>query len=169
MINHPVTGFAERSQAELDSPYERDFYAWTQEQARVLRKLQPEGIDWQNATEEIDSLGRSNKAEIRSRLHVLLMHLLKWELQPSKRKWGWLTTVRDQRIWIEGILEGSPSLRSFPGEVLGQKYTQARRDASEETGLELATIPSTCPYSSQQILDQTFMPGPAWSPDDLVD
>ncbi|MCC6735948.1 MAG: DUF29 domain-containing protein [Bauldia sp.] len=169
MSTHPLAGFAERAQAEIDSLYERDFFAWTQEQARLLRERQPEGIDWSNAAEELDSLGRSNKTEIRSRLIVLLMHLLKWQFQPEKRKDGWLTTIGQQRIWIEGLIEASPSLHAFPAEVLAWSYVRARRTAAEETRLPIDTFPALSPYSAEQALDVTFLPGGPWSPDVLLD
>lgn len=169
MTNQPVVGFAERSQAELDSLYDRDFFAWSQEQARLLRAVRPEGIDWGNAAEELESLGRSNKTEIRNRMVVLLMHLLKWEFQPGKRKDGWLTSIGQQRIWIEGLIEASPSLHAFPAEVLAWSYVRARRMAAEETKLPIELFPLASPYTAERALDVTFLPGSPWSPDRLAD
>jgi hypothetical protein len=37
-------------------------------------------------------------------------------------------------------------------------YPRARLQASQETGLDLVTFPATCPYTSAQILDDTFFP-----------
>jgi predicted DNA-binding ribbon-helix-helix protein len=59
------------------SMYETDFYLWTQEQATLLREGRLDELDVPNLVEEIDSLGRSQRHELRSRLRVLLMHLLK--------------------------------------------------------------------------------------------
>ena len=42
-------------------------------------------LDIPNLIEEIESMGRSEKRELRSRLTVLLMHLLKWDYQPERR------------------------------------------------------------------------------------
>lgn len=160
------TGFAERSTPTAS--YDADFYLWTQEQAQLLRELRPFGVDWENAAEEIESVGRSEKTEIRSRLIVLLMHLLKWHFQPGKRKDGWLATVGDQRISIEGILESSPSLRALPGDILEKSYERARRRAAQETRLPVATFPERSPYTVEQVLDEDFMPGKPWHPDDLA-
>ena len=44
--------------------YEEDFYAWTVEQARLLRSGEFSSIDIANVAEEIESLGRSDKREI---------------------------------------------------------------------------------------------------------
>lgn len=74
--------------------YEADFYAWTQEQARLLRNQQWSQIDLPNLVEEIESLGKQQRQELRNRLSVLLGHLLKWEYQPQRRSRSWLATLR---------------------------------------------------------------------------
>jgi hypothetical protein len=70
----------------MDDLYECDFYRWATGQAAVMRdkrfELEAFGIDWVNVAEELDKLGRSEKRELRSRLGVLLLHLLKWLHQP---------------------------------------------------------------------------------------
>jgi len=63
--------------------YEDDFYAWTVEQARLLRSGELSAIDAANVAEEIESMGRSDRRAIESRLAVLLTHLLKWQMQPG--------------------------------------------------------------------------------------
>src|SRR3954462_15812330 len=94
--------------------YERDFHAWTQEQAERLRARAHNDIDWANVAEEVESLGRSDRREISRRLGVLLVHLLKWQFQPSNRKTGWLSTIREQRHRIKGLIDESPSLKTYP-------------------------------------------------------
>jgi hypothetical protein len=65
----------------MQSLYENDFYAWTQEQAQLLRHHQWSQLGLPNLIEEIESLGRQQRAELRSRLKVLIGNLLKWEYQ----------------------------------------------------------------------------------------
>jgi Domain of unknown function DUF29 len=65
--------------------YEVDFHAWTREQAQLLRARQWERLDLENLAEEIESLGRQQRQELRNRLSVLLAHLLKWHYQSSLR------------------------------------------------------------------------------------
>ena len=65
--------------------YEEDFYLWTEEQARLLRSGEFSAIDAANIAEEIESMGRSDRRELKSRLIVLLTHLLKWRYQPEAR------------------------------------------------------------------------------------
>jgi hypothetical protein len=148
--------------------YERDFYAWTQEQAEKLRGRAHNDIDWENVAEEIDSVGRSEKKEIRQRLGVLLHHLLKWDYQPRLRSHSWQSTISEQRGSLQETLKDSPSLSSFPAEVLEWSYALAVRRAVRETKLPSATFPAQCPYTVSEILDDGFMPGPVWSPEDII-
>src|SRR5436190_22596228 len=93
--------------------YEADFYAWTQEQARLLRNQQWSWIDLPNLIEEIESLGKQQRQELRNRLSVLLGHLLKWQYQPHCRSRSWLATIRIQRSDLTDLLEDNPSLKPY--------------------------------------------------------
>jgi hypothetical protein len=141
-----------------DLSYAADFFAWTQDQGRRLRDLRPNSIDWENVAEEIESLGKSQRSEIRSRLIVALTHLLKWAYQPENRSNSCRASVTGARNEILDELSESPSLRRYPGEVLGRQYPVARLGASGETGLPLETFPAECPYTIEQVLDRDFWP-----------
>ncbi|BDA86286.1 hypothetical protein Sa4125_38280 [Aureimonas sp. SA4125] len=143
------------------SLYDADFYAWTQAQAGRLRARSGEGgdIDWENVAEEIESVGRSDKREIRSRLKGTFQYLLKWQFQPEKRQEGWLSTLSEQRLRWDMIIDDSPSLRGFPAGALAGAYKLAVFEAVEATDLEKATFPSSCPYTLPQLRDSGFLPG----------
>lgn len=136
---------------------DQDFFAWTQEQARLLRAGELGGIDALNLAEEIESVGRRDRREIRSRLIVLLTHLLKWRFQPDVRSSGWPGSIREQRDQIELILEDSPSLRPVIAESLNRAYARARREASDETGLPEAAFPAECPFTPEQIMAEMIL------------
>jgi len=138
--------------------YDEDFYAWTREQATLLRAGQFSQVDIENVAEELESMGRSDKREIDSRLEVLLMHLLKWQVQVSLRSPGWLGTIREQRRRIEKLLRESPSLRPVFGQLIPEAYIEAREKAAEETGLPETTFPPDCPFTADQILAKDFLP-----------
>jgi hypothetical protein len=140
--------------------YEGDFHAWSVEQARLLRAGEFSAIDIANVAEEIESLGRSDRREIRNRLTVLLMHLLKWRHQPEGRSTGWSGTIREQRRQIELLLEESPSLRPFIAGAFGQAYQDARETAAAETGLAETEFPLECPFAAAEILSRSFLPEP---------
>jgi hypothetical protein len=107
--------------------YEEDFYAWTVEQARLLRSGELSTLDAANLAEEVESIGRSDRRAIESRLTVLLAHLLKWQMQPGSRSTSWSGTIREQRRQIERLLRDSPSLRPGVAAALSGAYNDARR------------------------------------------
>ena len=138
--------------------YDDDFFAWTMEQARLLREGAVSEIDTLNLAEEIESMGKNNRRELGSRLAVLLMHLLKWRYQPNRRSPSWATTVRDQRDEIEALLADSPSLRLVVQDTLSSVYARARRKAISETGLRDSAFPAKCPFTAEQVLAEDFLP-----------
>lgn len=139
--------------------YETDFYAWTQKQANLLRHQQWNQLDLSNLIEEIESLGKQQRAELRNRWSVLIAHLLKWEYQPEKRSRSWLNTIRIQRIDTLELLAENASLKPYLQEVLDKTYIKATVLASGETNLPLKTFPQDCPYIVEDILSDRFYPG----------
>ena len=55
--------------------YELDFYAWTLQQAELLRSQTQQDLDWVNLAEELEDMGKNLKRELESRLKVLFAHL----------------------------------------------------------------------------------------------
>jgi hypothetical protein len=145
--------------------YDTDFYAWTMEQATLLRKEKPAHLDWENIAEEIESLGRRERSEIKSRLTVLLEHLLKlnfWKTKLELNQRGWKVTVREQRRQINEQLRESPSLKNYPQEILPSCYQTARERVINLLELDYLNedllIPQECPYSLDQTLNEVFLP-----------
>ncbi|MEH1917583.1 DUF29 domain-containing protein [Nostoc sp.] len=148
--------------------YEADFYTWTQEQANFLRHHQWNQLDLPNLIEEIESLGRKERQELRNRFSVLIGHLLKWEYQPKQRSRSWLATIRVQRREILKLLNENPSLKPYIEEALQESYENGRDLASGETNLPLSTFPLQCLYLFEEILSDRFYPGEPTT-DDLMD
>ncbi len=142
----------------MTAHYERDFYAWTQEQANLIRQGKLSEIDTLHLIDEIESMGRSEKRALKSRLAVLLMHLLKWQYQPAFRGTSWTVTIRNQRWEISELLEDNPSLKPWATDTMLEAYKQARLNAQTETGLSLANFPETCPWLFEQITADEFFP-----------
>ncbi|MEC4804972.1 MAG: DUF29 domain-containing protein [Jaaginema sp. PMC 1079.18] len=139
--------------------YETDFQAWIQKQALLLQQRQWHQLDVPHLIEEIESLGKQQRQELRNRLAILLGHLLKWEYQPQNRSRSWLATIRIQRLDIAELLTESPSLQSYQAEALRKGYTKGVLLAVSETQLPLRTFPAECPYSWSEILADYFYPG----------
>ncbi len=137
--------------------YEQDFYQWTHEQAGLLKAGALSQLDIPNLIEEIESMGRSEKRELRSRLTVLLMHLLKWDYQPDRRSGSWKSTISTQRMDIDFVLKDNPSLKHNLGIVIDETYRVARQRAADETGLPESVFPSSCPYTVDHIMTGVSM------------
>jgi Domain of unknown function DUF29 len=138
--------------------YDADFYAWTMEQARLLRAGDWARLDIENIAEELESMGRSDKREIDSRLVVLLAHLLKWQVQVGFRSRSRSQTIREQRDRIGDLLDESPSLRSSVATIRPTLHARARRAAADETGLAETAFPDTCPFTAAEVLAAEFLP-----------
>jgi hypothetical protein len=142
--------------------YDEDFYAWTQEQAALLREGAVDELDLANLAEEIESLGKSDRRALGSHLRNLVLHLLKWHYQPSGRLTGhsWQSSIRNARADIAVLLEDSHTLRHEVAGLLVRWYPLARLDAADETRLPRATFPAVCPWTPEQVLDDDFWPEP---------
>ena len=135
--------------------YEEDVLAWSEEQAALLRAGETAGLDWQNLAEEIESLGKSQKSELRSRLALVIQHLLKYKFQPGHRSRSWSTTIRVQRDELEGLLATTRACAAAwrrPASRLPQGGK--RRDGGDGP----VHFPEDCPFTLDQIMDPDWLP-----------
>jgi hypothetical protein len=132
--------------------YERDFCAWTTEQAALLRAGKLPDADIANIAEEIESMGRGERNQLTDRLAVLLAHLLKWQYQPGLRGNSWRLTIREQRRRANRVLEQNPSLEASLPKILAEAYGDALLIAERETGLPEATFPAVCPWTFDETM-----------------
>ncbi len=138
--------------------YDQDFVAWAEVTAHLIRQGRFDQIDAEDLAEEVEFMARKDRLEVRSRLRVLLVHLLKWKCQPAKRCRSWELTIDTQRAKLQDAFEESPSLRRGVQESIQQGYLRAVRRAGLETRLDARAFPSECPFSVEQILDEDFLP-----------
>jgi hypothetical protein len=141
------------------SLYDTDFHAWTLEQLSLLQSQQFEQLDRLNLIEEVESLGRKERQELRNRLGILLGHLLKWQFQPEQRTNGWLGSIREQRIQIKLLLQDSPSLKPYLEQAFADAYELGLALAIRETLLDAEIFPEQAPYGLEQALENGFLPG----------
>jgi hypothetical protein len=71
------------------SDYETDVYAWSLRQGALLRRLaagervNDADLDWPNIAEEIETVGRSERAAVASHIANIIEHLIKLEASPA--------------------------------------------------------------------------------------
>jgi len=139
--------------------YHADFYAWALEQAALLRDGNLAAADIAHIAEEIESMGRTEKRELVSRLSVLALHLLKFQYQPGRRSPSWQATIRVQRRALAAHMADNPSLKVVVPAAIAQAYGNAVIEAGAETGLLESTFPAQCPWTFDEMLDAAFWPG----------
>src|SRR5262245_40402306 len=168
--------------------YDQDFYAWTQEQAALLRAGTLEALDIDHLAEELDTLGRSEKRALESDLEVVLLHLMKWQQLPTYREesHSWFDTIVEHRSRIRRLLRDNPSLRPQVEEIVQDVYPTARERALVATTRSLfpashgpgrrgktwvqtdkgilrevtrrSPFPTTCPWTADEVLNPDFWP-----------
>ena len=147
-----------RQLEQASNLYERDFLAWINEQGQALKARQVAALDWDNLVEEIESMGRSQRNELKSRLRMLLMHLIKWHWQPEKRSTSWQLTIKEQRLSLRDLFEMSPSLRPSLPVLLPKVWQDASSSAALETGLKESVFSEVCPWSVEDVLLDGWLP-----------
>jgi hypothetical protein len=138
--------------------YQTDYYGWTVEQAELLKTGHWQEIDIKNLIEEVESMGRSEKRSLESRMIVLITHLLKWQYQPVRRGKSWELTIKGQRVNCLDVLEDNPSLKSKLDELFIKAYYRAKLEAAKETLLDEDYFPEECPYTLSQLFDSKYYP-----------
>jgi Domain of unknown function DUF29 len=141
-----------------NSLYDRDFYAWANQQAALLRAGRLAEADIENIAEEIESMGRSEKRELVNRLVILLQHLLKWQFHPGRRSPSWRLSIENTRLQLEDHLNDNPSLKSQLSGALRSAYRRAVNEAVAETGFVRTAFPADCPYDFEQAMRPDFWP-----------
>jgi Domain of unknown function DUF29 len=148
-----------------DTSYDGDLYAWTQEQAALLRRLPAADnrLDIELIAEEIEDLGKSELHTVQSLCEHIIEHLLKVEHSGLTEPAGhWRDEIVERRIQL-----ARKSTRSVIAKLdLSARYRVAlrllRRLERDVPGL-MQRVPAACPYSLDQILgagDEDWFPAP---------
>ena len=148
--------------------YNRDFWAWTQEQAGALRRRDFGAIDWDNVIEEIETLGRSEKRAWKSYCANVISHLLKIEHSPATESIDhWRGEVLGWRWEMRYTLSENPSLKGDLGGLLEKAWSNGRAEGVEKLAEHAkpanwaaqkrivrdlrGRLPQDCPYALEDI------------------
>ncbi|HEX5078738.1 MAG TPA: DUF29 domain-containing protein [Geminicoccaceae bacterium] len=143
--------------------YEDDFYVWAERQADLLRNGRLEELDVAHLIDEVEDLGANLRNAVISRTREIILRLLKLQYSPAAElRRGWRESIGEQRDDLE--LEITPSLRRYVAAELASIFHKARRRAVDDLaqdGVKPEQLPTTCPYTFEQIID------PVWRPENV--
>jgi len=147
----------------LRSLYDEDFYAWTQEQAELLRRGRAgaNDLDIEHIAEEIEDLGKSELHACQSLCEHIIEHLLKLEHsgldEPTRH---WRKEIVEWRVQLERKLTRSILAKLELKERYHYALRLLRSFEDEAPGL-MQRIPAECPYTLDQIVgsgDEDWFP-----------
>lgn len=144
------------AKVEPDARKGGDIYAWAMRQAALLREGRFDEVDVVNVADEIEDVGKSDLRALRSNFENILMHMLKWDHQPSKRSRSWANSIFNGRLEAEQLLEDSPSFIGKRQQLIDESYERARRRAAHEAKLDILSFPAVCPYTWVDIMETRY-------------
>ena len=136
------------SEAKLspgDDFYERDEHEWIAVHISALESGQLNRLDRENLIGFLSEMTLRDRRELRSRLTVLLLHLLKVRFQPDRLSASWVSTILIQRNESRSLIQDIPGLGGRADAIAVQAYRDSIRLATHETGLPASRFPATMP------------------------
>ena len=137
--------------AKAEARYGEDLYTWSREQAALLRAGRFGELDAEHLAEEIDDVGSEQYDKLEAALSIVLLHMLKWDFQPTRRSRSWINSIAEHRRRIDRQLRRNPGLKARLGEAIEEAYESARYRASTETAIEVEPLPLSCPWDFEEI------------------
>jgi hypothetical protein len=135
--------------------YEKDYAAWLEQTATLLKRKMYSSIDWENLIEEIEDMGRNQKRAVESLLLRLIEHILKleyWDAEKERCGNHWKSEIVNFRYQIQKRLKESPSLKKHLEECFPETLEVARESVSKLTGKplpeisEIEKLPQICEF-----------------------
>jgi hypothetical protein len=152
------------TEAHTQRRYGDDLYGWVEDQIALLKGGRLSEIDANNIAEELSDVGNEQYDKLESAIRIVLLHLLKWDHQPSHRSTSWVLSIREHRRRIGVVLRKNPSLKPSIEEATLDGYANAQDDAIRETGLSETVFPDVCPYDWDTIMNRVVALGDISSP-----
>lgn len=140
----------------LPDLYESDETAWLEAMSDLIQQGRYDELDYAHLGEYLTDMARRDRREVKSRLTLLIAHLLKWAHQADKRTGSWRCTIVAQRQELVDAL-GQGVLRNHAEAVLAKAYSGGVEQAAAETGLPTETFPGECPYTLDQLLSAEIL------------
>ena len=139
--------------------YEEDEQAWLMQQAAALEAGRLSQVDQVHLSEYLYDMAARNRRDLRTRLTLLLAHIMKCHKQPTRISRSWVSTTIVQQREIKAIVSDSANLWQYANDELDKITNDALLQALVETGLTIEEIPpARFPASLALILSALFEP-----------
>ena len=130
---------------QIKTLYDQDFALWIATTVKQLKTGELQKIDVENLIEELESLGKKDKRELKSRLITLFEHALKRKYLPLSECYrGWEVTIKRTQSKLKDIIKDSPSLSNHLLEIYDDCYNEALENMRIEYD---AKFPDVCPFT----------------------
>ncbi len=140
-----------QSRALLTDLYELDETAWLDAMAELIGRGALDELDYPHLQEYLADMAARDRREVKSRLVVLVTHVLKWVYEPQHRSRSWRGSIVEQQGELADAM-GRGVLRNHAESILSEAYRRAVKQAVAETDLPASTFPAECPYTLEQLL-----------------
>jgi hypothetical protein len=136
--------------APLSELYEADETAWLEAMADLISRGKTDELDFDHLREFLSEMATRDRREVKSRMVVLIMHLLKWRCQPTRRNASWRVTIQLQASEL-GDIASTGVLRNHAEAILEGVYERAAKLAADETELPRSAFPKECPFTLEDL------------------
>jgi len=138
---------------KLADLYEADEVAWLDAMVELLRRGEHSELDYSHLQECLSDMAIRERREVRSRLGVLLVHVLKWNYRPNRRTRSWALTILEQQDQLENTFDESAVLRNHAEGILDDVYNRVLKQAAVATDRPQKSFPPKCPYTLDELLE----------------
>ncbi|MDM9586203.1 MULTISPECIES: DUF29 domain-containing protein [unclassified Nostoc] len=147
------------SNLSLKELYEIDDHLWLEETIKLLKANHLEKLDLENLIEELENLGRRDKAKVASLLEQIIRHLLLlqyWAQESQYNSGHWKAEIRSFRNQLKRNL--TTNLYQYLQNELASIYDDALGYVIDKTEGKLDNLPQHCIYTLEQLLDINYLP-----------
>ena len=148
------------SNLSLKELYEIDDHLWLEETIKLLKANHLEKLDLENLIEELENLGRRDKAKVASLLEQIIRHLLLLQYWTEETQYNnsghWKAEIRSFRNQLKRNL--TTNLYQYLENELASIYDDALGYVIEKTEGKLDNLPQYCTYTLEQLLDINYLP-----------
>ncbi|MCG6137436.1 MAG: DUF29 domain-containing protein [Nostoc sp. LLA-1] len=147
------------SNLRLKNLYESDEHLWLEETIKLLKTHQLEELDLENLIEELENLGRRDKAKVASLLDQVIRHLLLlqyWQAESQFNSAHWKAEIRSFRNQLKRHL--TKNLHQYLETELASIYDDALGYVIDKTEGKIDNLPQSCTYTLEQLLDINYLP-----------